>query len=250
MSDAGSQIDTMLRHLGSGRDFQDFPGTKDEKLGLILTAAARGRIAWSAARGRFELTPIGLRPETPRRGFGLASLVVGTTVGAAIAAGAFAALWLPADASDRPAGRQAPAPVSRPVDLGGGLRTLPQTASASPVVPKVFTDHVLSAQHEMPMEQARVAPKVQTDLVPAAQPIPTEPARVAEQPVPEQPSATATPTRVKQAAVKKPRHQTAKVRKYRTKQAAVMKPRHKTAKVRKYRTWAGASSYRDERYVR
>src|SRR5262249_27656451 len=132
MSNAGSQIDTMLRHLGSGRDLQDFPGTADEKLALILTAAASGLIAWSTARGRFELTPIGLRRETPRRGSGSASLVVATTVGAAIAAGALAALWLPADASHHPDGRQAPAPVSRPVDPGGGLRTLPQTASASP----------------------------------------------------------------------------------------------------------------------
>jgi len=253
MSNAGSQIDTMLRHLGSGRDLQDFPGTADEKLALILTAAASGLIAWSTARGRFELTPIGLRRETPRRGSGSASLVVATTVGAAIAAGALAALWLPADASHHPDGRQAPAPVSRPVDPGGGLRTLPQTASASPVlpqtasvspvVPKVYNDQVPSARRDTPMEPAHpiaqpvaptkpaeVAPKVQTDPAPIAQPIPTEPTRVAEQPVPEQPSATATPTGAKHAAVKK--------------------PRPKTSKVRPYRTWAGANSYRDERYVR
>src|SRR5215471_12759300 len=106
MSNAGSQIDTMLRHLGSGRDLQHFSGTADEKLGLILTAAARGLIAWSKARGRFELTPTALRPETSTRGSGSASLVVGTTVGAVIAASALAALWLPADASHHPDGRQ------------------------------------------------------------------------------------------------------------------------------------------------
>jgi|SRR6516164_3250587 len=91
MSNAGSQIDTMLRHLGSGRDLEDFPGTADEKLALILTAAASGLIAWSTARGRFELTPVGLRPETSRRGSRSASLVVGTTVGAAVLVGALAA---------------------------------------------------------------------------------------------------------------------------------------------------------------
>src|SRR5262249_7393159 len=123
MSNAGSQIDTMLRHLGSGHDLQDFPGTADEKLALILTAAARGLIAWSKARGRFELTPIALRPETPTRGSGSASLVVGTSIAAVIAAGALAALWLPVDASHRAAALQAPAPVSRAVDPGGELPT-------------------------------------------------------------------------------------------------------------------------------
>jgi len=226
MSDAGSQVDTMLRHLGSGRDLQDFPGTADEKLALTLSAAARGLIAWKPARGRFELTPIGLRPQTPRRGSGSASLVVATTVGAAMAAGALAILWLPVDASHRPAALQAPAPVSRPVDPGGELRIPPQTASASPVAPQVP-----GAQHDTPTEPAQAAPKVETDTVPTAQPdIPMEPAKVAEQPVPAQPSATATPPTTKQAAVKK--------------------PRHKTSRAQTYRTWAGANSYRDERYVR
>jgi hypothetical protein len=231
MSNAGSQIDTMLRHLGRGRDLQDFPGTADEKLALILTAAARGLIAWSTARGRFELTPIGLRQETPRRGSGSASLVVGTTVGATIAVGALAALWLPADASHHPDGRQAPAPVSRPVEPGGGLRIPPQTASPQPVAPKVFTDQVPSARHDTPIEPAQVAAKLQTEPIPTTQPdTPVEPARVAEQPVPAQPSATATPPKTKQAAVKK--------------------PRHKASRAQTYRTWAGTNSYRDERYVR
>jgi hypothetical protein len=263
MSNAGSQIDTMLRHLGSGRDLQDFPGTADEKLALILTAAARGLIVWSTARGRFELTRIGLRPETPRRGSGRASLVVGTTVGTVIAAGALAAVWLPADASHHPDGQQASAPVSRPVDPGvptppqtaSASPVLPPTASVSPVVPKVYNDQVPSAQHATPMgpahpvsiaqpviptEPAQIAPKLQIDPVPTTLPdTPMEPARVAEQPVPAQPSATATPTRAKQAAVKKPRHQTAKVQKYRT-----------WAGTNSHGTWAGTNSYRDERYVR
>ena len=198
----------MLRHLGSGHRLQNFPGTTAEKLGLMRTASARGLIAWRKARGRYELTRVGWRRVKPRRGFGLASVVVCAPIGAVIGVGALAALWLPADASHRPAGRQAPALVSSPVDPGGGPRTPPQTARASPV-----------------------APKVQTDPVPTAQPDTLmEPARVAEQPVPAQPSATATPTGAKQAAVKK--------------------SRHKTTQARTYRTWAGANSYRDERYVR
>jgi hypothetical protein len=193
MSDAGGQIDTMLRHLGSGHDFQNFPGTTAEKLGLMRTANARGLIAWSKARGRYELTRIGWRQVAPRQGVGLASLVVCTSIGAMIGAGALAALWLPDDASHRPAGRQPPAPVSRLVDPGGGLRTSPQTASASFVAPKAKIDPVPTAQPDTPME----------------------PARVAEQPVPEQPIAAA-PTSTKQAAVKKSRHKTVRARTYRT----------------------------------
>jgi hypothetical protein len=251
MSNAGSQIDTMLRHLGGGRDLQDFPGTADEKLGLTLTAAARGQIAWSTARGRFELTPVGLRPETSRS----ASLVVGTTVGAALAVGALAALWLPADGSHRPAALQAPAPVSLPVAPGGGLGTPPQTVSTSPVAPKVYTDQVPTAQPAIPTEPARVAPKIHTNAVPAVQPGNlTEPTRVAEQPVREQPIAAATPTGAKEPAEVAdqpvPEQPVATSIPPVTKQAAVKKPRHKTSKVRPYRTWAGANSYRDERYVR
>ena len=247
MSDAGGHIDTMLRHLGSGHDFESFPGTTDEKLGLMLTASARGLIAWSKARGRYELTRVGWDQLAPRRGFGLASLAVCASIGAVIGAGALAAVWLPADASYSLAGRQVSAPVSRPVDPGGGLPTPPQTASASPVAPKVHTDQVPTARPDTPMEPAQVATKVQTNPVPAAQhdtpmepeqaapkvqtdPVPSpsmEPVRVAEQPVPEQPIAAA-PTSTKQAAVKK--------------------SRHKTVRARTYGSWAWANSYRDDRY--
>ena len=251
MSDPGGQIDTVLRHLGSGHDFESFPGTTDEKLGLMLTASARGLVAWSKARRRFELTPVGWHQLAPRRGFGLAPLAVCMSIGAVIGAGALAAVWLPADASHSLAGRQVSAPVSRPVDPGGGLRTPPQTASASPVAPKLHTDQVPTAQPDTPMEPAQVATKVQTNPVPTAQPdtpmesaqvptkgqtdpeptgqpdTPMEPARVAEQPVPEQPIAAA-PTSTKQGAVKK--------------------SRHKTVRARTYRNWASANPYRDDRY--
>jgi len=187
--DGEDRLVTMLRHLGVGHDPQDFPGTPNEKLGLIRTAVARGLVAWSKARDRYELTSLGWRHAIPRRAFGPASLAVSTAIGAVIGAATLAVLWLPADASHHPVGRQVKAPISRPVDANGGL----QTAGALPAVPAV-----------------------QTDPVPGAQPdIPMEPARVAEQPVSEQPIAAA-PTSTRQAAVKKSRHKTVRARTYRT----------------------------------
>ena len=103
------------------------------------------------------MTRVGWRQATSRREFRLASLVVCTaSIGAVIGANALGDLLLP-DAAHRPAGRQASAPVSRPIDPGGGLGTPPQTASASQVAPKVNTDLVLSAQPDTPMEPASVA---------------------------------------------------------------------------------------------
>jgi hypothetical protein len=243
--------------LANRHDLQNFPGTAAEKLVLMRTANARGLIAWSKARGRYKLTRAGWREVAPKRGVGLASLVVCTSMGVvigagALAAGALGAHWLPADASHRPAGQQAPAPVSRPVDPGGGLRTPPQMSGAPPGAPKVLTDQVPAAQPDAPVKPAQVAPKFQTDPIPTAQPdapvgparaapkvqpdpptapqpyTPMEPVRVAEHPVPAQPSATATPTGAKHAAVKK--------------------PRQKTVRARTHPTWASTNSYRDERY--
>jgi hypothetical protein len=171
-SDDRTRIDAVLRHLGCGQDFRDFPGTASEKLALVRTAASRGLIAWQKARGRYELTSIGWSELTPRRRFTLVSMMASTAIGAAVGAAALAILWLPADASHRAVARQATAPVSRPADADGGVRTPappPQTAPAAPA----------------------------------------EPAKVADQPVPEQPSAEAAPTEVKQATVKKTRRKTA-----------------------------------------
>jgi hypothetical protein len=170
-SDDRTRIDAVLRHLGCGQDFRDFPGTASEKLALIRTAASRGLIAWQRGRGRYELTSVGWSELTPRRRFTLASMMVSTAVGAAVGAATLAFLWLPADASHR-SGRQASAPVSRPADANGDVRT--------------------------PAPPPRTAPAA-----------PTEPAKVADQPVPEQPSAEAAPTEVKQATVKKTRRKTA-----------------------------------------
>jgi hypothetical protein len=173
-----AKIDAILRHLGCGHDLEDFPATRYEQLVLVHTARSRGLVEWQEERGRYELTPIGWRQLAPRRGLVLASLTVGTVIGATVGAAALAIVWLPGDASPGSVGRQATAPLSRLVDADGGLPTLaprPQTASASP-----------AARH---------------DPAPSAQPdTPTAPAKVAEQPAPEAP--------IKQAAVKKSRHRT------------------------------------------
>jgi hypothetical protein len=185
----GAKIEAMLRHLGCGHGLEDFPATRYEQLALIQTARGRGLVEWREERGRYELTPIGWRQLTPRRGFGLASLMVGAAIGATIGAAALAAVWLPGDGSHRSAGRQAAAPLSRPVDANGGLPASalqPRPANASPAALAAAHDPATSAQPD----------------------IPTGPARVAEPPVPEEPIAEAAATVVKQAVVKKPRHKT------------------------------------------
>jgi hypothetical protein len=183
-----AKIDAMLRHLGCGHDLENFPGTRYEQLALVQAASSRGLVEWQEEVGRYELTPVGWRQLTPRRGLSLASLMVGTAIGATFGAAALAVIWLPGDVSHRSVERQAIA-LSRPVDARGGplaLAPVPQKASAS-----------------------RAAPVAPHAPAPGAQPdTPTEPAKVAEQPVPEEPVAEAVPTVVKQVAVKKPRHRT------------------------------------------
>jgi len=200
-----AKIDAVLRHLGCGRDLESFPGTRFEQLGLIQTARSRGLVEWQEERGRYELTPIGWRHLTPRR-LGLASLMAGTAIGATVAAAALAFLWLPGDASQGSVGRPATAPLSRAVEANGGAPTLTARSQTARVVPAA-----LPAPH---------------DPAPSARPdTPTDPAKVAAQPVPEEPSAEAPAAVVKQAAAKKSRHKT------------VRNP-----------TWASTSPYRDERY--
>jgi hypothetical protein len=193
VSDGDEKIDVMLRHLGSGHDLQDFPGTTAEKLGFVRTAGARGLVAWSKARGRYELTSVGWRRVMPRRGFGLASLGVSATIGAAIGTGALAALWLPADASRPSVGRHVRAAVSHPGNANSGLHTPLQTPSTPPVTPEVQPDPVPSGQRGSPIE----------------------PVKVAEQRV-EEPRAEATPTANKHATVKKSRHNASRARTRRT----------------------------------
>jgi hypothetical protein len=183
-----AKTDAVLRHLGCGRDLEDFPGTRYEQLGLIHTARSRGLVEWQEERGRYELTPIGWRHLTPRR-LGLASLMAGTAIGATVAAATLAFFWLPGDASQGSVGRPATAALSRAADANGAVPAVAprsQTARTAPAAP--------AAAH---------------DPAPGARPdTPTDPATVAAQPVPEEPSAEAPAAVVKQAAVKKPRHKT------------------------------------------
>jgi hypothetical protein len=105
--DEGPNIDAMLRHLGSGRDVCDFPGTAIEKVALVRTARARGLIAWRKGRARYDLTPTGWIRLAPRPRFGVASLIVSTAVGAIVGGAALLAFtWQPADAPHRIASRQ------------------------------------------------------------------------------------------------------------------------------------------------
>ena len=138
-----AKLDAMLRHLGSGHDPQNFPGTRYEQLALIHTACGRGLVEWQEERARYALTPTGSRRLAPRRWLSLASLAAGTAIGATIGAGALAVVWLPGDAAHRTVG--------------------PQTiASASLAVPH---DPAAGAQPDTPAAPAKVA----------EQPVPEEP---------------------------------------------------------------------------
>jgi hypothetical protein len=177
-TDDRTRIDAILRHLGCGRELRDFPGTESEKLALIRIASSRRLVAWHRGRARYELSPIGWSELTPRRRFGLGSLMVSTAVGATVGAAVLGFFWVSADASRL----VAPSPVARAEKaIAAPVAGLPrQAATVSPAAPAV----------------ARAGS-------------PTEPAKVAEQPVPPEPSAEAAPAEVKQAAVKKPRRKTA-----------------------------------------
>ena len=202
MKDARANMDAMLRHLGSGQDLRDFPGTTSERVALMRTASKRGLIAWREACGRYELTSIGWSELMPRRRFGLASLVVSTTIGAMIGAAALATLWLPADAFRHSVRLQSTASLPRlekpvaasiahPVDFGVREAAPAQAAVASVAPPGGGHEPVLSAAPGEPIE----------------------PPMVADAPLREQPSADAAPTVAKQAPVKKPHHKTAYHRK-------------------------------------
>ncbi|HXW26897.1 MAG TPA: hypothetical protein VEK73_19300, partial [Xanthobacteraceae bacterium] len=154
-----------------------FPGTKFEKLALVRTAGRRGLLAWDKVRNRYELTPAGWSELSPKRRFGLASLMVSTAVGAAIGAAALAFLWLPA---------------------GGSLRFVRAPVAAS-------VAHNLAAPGSAAPSAA--APDSRLGAPDGS----IEPAKAAELPAAEQPASEAVPTDVKPA--KKPRHRTARRKK-------------------------------------
>jgi hypothetical protein len=162
MRSARAKLDALLRHLGCGHDLHDLPGTtRYEQLGLIQTAGRRGYVEWEQERGRYELTPIGWRALAPRRGFGVASLVASTAIGATIAAAALVMLWPQAGVSrGQPAGARAPAAVARdPVPgVTPGSPVEPQTADLQPAaeqpsvedVPTVVKPAAVKKTHHKP----------------------------------------------------------------------------------------------------
>jgi len=180
-NDDRTRIDAILRHLGCGGELRDFPATDSEKLALIRTAGSRRLVAWHKGRARYELTPIGWSELTPRRRFGLGSLMASTALGATVGAAVLGFFWVSADASRL----VAPSPVARA-----------EKAMAAPIA---------SAPAYQPPSASPAVPPAPGALAGT----PPEPAKVAEQPVPPEPGAEAAPVEVKQAAVKKPRRKTA-----------------------------------------
>jgi hypothetical protein len=179
-----AKLDALLRHLGCGHDLHDFPGTtRYEQLALIQTAGRRGYVEWEHERGRYELTPVGWRALAPRRGFGVASLVASTAIGATIAATALVMLWSQAGVSRGQSATSAArleTPVAAPASRAAG---------------------------------ARAPAAVARDPVPGVTPgSPVEPQTADLQPTPEQPSVEDVPTVVKPAAVKKTHHKPAGTR--------------------------------------
>src|ERR1700746_284295 len=101
-SDGPEKLDAILGHLARGRDLQDCSATATEKLGVIRTAAARRLIAWNKTRARYELTLAGWRRAAPRGSLGVAPLVIGATVGAAVGAAALSVLLPSSDVPPNP----------------------------------------------------------------------------------------------------------------------------------------------------
>jgi hypothetical protein len=179
-SDGTDKLDAILGHLARGRDLQDFSATATEKLGVIRTAAARRLIAWNKTRARYELTLAGWRRTAPRGSLGLAPLVVGASVGAAIGAAALAVLLGSTDLPPNPVERHAVRSVSRPVEA------------------KVVL--------------ASAVPADSVDVTPAAPPAPTvpstpiEPVKPAERAAPEEPGPEATAQVARHTSARKHRH--------------------------------------------
>ena len=161
--DDGRDLDAMLRHLGSGCDFREFPGTTAEKLGLIRTAVARGLIEWKKTRARYELTSHGWNALMPARRFGVASLMIGVAVGG-IAGAAALAILLPADVPPRTAGAQSLQPRSaEPV-----VRSLRPQQAILPVV-LIDPDETAGVGPPTPVVSAPDPPKVEPPSVGAQQ---------------------------------------------------------------------------------
>lgn len=181
----GRSINAMLRHLGCGQDLQDFPGTASEKIALVRIAGARGLIAWSKARSRYEVTAIGWSELMPRRRYGLASLLVSAAAGGLIGAAALGVYWLPANGSHS----SVRASISRAANPQVSRSTGPGPASPPSLQP------VSASTDDLPV--------VASDAEPSEAP------RTADQVTQEQPKPELASAGGQRAAAKKYRHRTA-----------------------------------------
>lgn len=168
------RIEAVLRHLGSGAELRDLPGSATEKAALVKTANQRGLIAWHKGRGRYELTASGWCELAPSRRFGVGSMMMGTTVGASLGAAALAVFWFTAGAAHRPlpprpvvaavAKARAPAPVpavtnTPPATPTPSFAAAPTPAPAAPVAAPVEPEPTKVAQEPTPEERAEAAAK-------------------------------------------------------------------------------------------
>jgi hypothetical protein len=237
------RIEAVLKHLGTGADLREFPGTASEKVALVRTATHRGLVVWNRGRNRCELTSAGWCELAPNRRFGAGSMMLGTTVGATLGAAALAIFWFAAGTSHgqlapRPGVASAPAQqrvatVSRPA-VGGALSSAGPLAQASAVAVAVQ-----SAPAAPPPPTPAVVPA--HEAVPAAAPpaAAAEPTKVADEPTPEELEAAA---KAKQVAAKKAR-QRAAARRQREEAARAWAADPRTQQA-EYSGYGGHSAYR------
>jgi len=188
----GRSINELLRHLGCGQDFEDFPGTASEKLALVRTACTRGLIGWSKARRRYEVTPAGWTELMPRRRYGVASLMISAAAGGIIGAAALGVYWLPADGSHRFVRAQSSAPIARAASPG----VWQISRSAEPGSPRSISLQPVSALTDD-------IPVVTSDAEPG------EATHAADPVTPGQAKPELASTDVKQGTARKSRHRTA-----------------------------------------
>jgi hypothetical protein len=190
------RIDAMLRHLGCGRDLRDFPGTASEKVALVRIAGARGLITWRRARDRYELTSIGWDELTPRRRFGVSSLVLSAAMGGIVGSLALAVFWLPDDGSRRSGHRQLSASMTR-LEMSNAVQRVHAAEKGVPEAVPVPAGRALQDDLQAPAAEAD-----QGEL----------PGLEASQSTAQQPMAQTAVSVSKNGEAKKSRHKTARHR--------------------------------------
>jgi len=124
--DDQAKIRAVLQHLDCGRDLEEFPGTRNEKLVLIGRVTKRRLVEWEKARGRYRLTSSGRRQLGDGR-LARASRFSVKVIAPTLAAATIAGFWFWAQASHLPVGgpaapvqlariEAAPRPLSLPSD--------------------------------------------------------------------------------------------------------------------------------------